>query len=80
MKNSTSVVINNSITVVKAITDNSSSSTRPSNCSYISGNTDCIISNNILTGCTKSDKDAANKEENNTNCIIDNNIKNSPSA
>ena len=75
MKNSTGCILSNNNTVAKHILDTSSGgATRPSNVSKIQKNTKCIIANNMLTGCTKSDIASANLWEGNTNCVITPNI------
>lgn len=73
--NNTGCIIKGNNTVAKHILDTSSGgATRPSNASNIANNTQCIISENILTGCTKTDKVAANLLEGNKECVIVNNI------
>ena len=75
LKNCNNVVLKGNVTKVQSILDTSSGGkTRPSNCANISNNTNCIIAENILNGCSKSDKESANKIENNTTCIIKYNI------
>lgn len=75
IKNCENVVVKGNNTLAKETLDTSNNkATRPSNCSNISNNSNCIISENILNGCTKKDKASANKIENNTDCIIVNNI------
>ena len=61
-------------TVVKGTLDTGASPERPTNCSGFFTNTNCIISLNNFTGCTKSDKNDANKFEGNITSIITNNI------
>ena len=75
IKNCNNVIVKGNNTVAKSTLDTSTGGmTRPSNVSNISNNTNCIISENILNGCSKSDKLSANTIENNTNCVIVNNI------
>lgn len=75
ISNCENVIVKSNTTLAKSTLDTSSGGiTRPSNCSNISNNNNCIISENILNGCTKKDKASANKFENNTDCIIINNI------
>lgn len=62
-------------TVAKTTNDVGSGAARPTNCTNFTNNTNCIITYNVLNGCTKSDTTDANKMSNNTNCITDNNIK-----
>ena len=66
----TNCIISGNITYEQNILDTGSAATRPSNCTNISNNINCVITNNILNGCTKSDKVAANIFENNINCIV----------
>lgn len=77
MKNSANCIMRGCSTISKSIMDTSSGgATRPSNCSNFSNNKECIISNNMLVGCTKSNKLEANKIEDNTDCVVSNNIPN----
>lgn len=73
IQNCTDVIVKGNNTVAKSILDTGGAK-RPSNVSNISNNTNCIVSENILNGCTKTDKLLGNKIENNTNCVIANNI------
>lgn len=74
-------IIEGNNTVAKQILDTSTGgATRPSNVSNFSNNTNCIYTNNLLTGCSKSNKVAANKVNNNTDCITSNNIPNTFSS
>ena len=71
----TNCMLSSNTTVAKHTLDTSSGGkTRPSNVSSIEGNESCIIVNNMLVGCTKSDKLLANRLSGNTNCVIKNNI------
>lgn len=75
MKNSKSCIVRGCNTISKNIMDTSSGGiTRPTNCSNFSNNRECIITDNMLVGCTKSAKLDANKIENNIDCIITDNI------
>ena len=65
IKNCNNVIVKGNNTVAKSTLDTSTGGmTRPSNVSNISNNTNCIISENILNGCSKSDKLSANTIEN----------------
>lgn len=75
MKHSTGCILTNNNTVAKHILDTSSGgATRPSNVSKIQGSSQCIITNNILTGCTKTNISDANLWEGNANCVLANNV------
>lgn len=62
-------------TKVLPISDVGSAPQRPSNSTCFIENDGCIVSLNNFCGCTKSDKNDANKFENNVNCIIKDNIR-----
>lgn len=62
-------------TTAKPISDVGSAPKRPSNSTCFIENDGCIVALNNFCGCTKSDKNDANKFENNVNCIIKNNVR-----
>ena len=75
VKDSTNCIIKGCNTMARNIMDTSSGgATRPTNASNFSNNKECIITDNMLVGCTKSDKLDANKIESNIDCVISNNI------
>lgn len=74
IKNSDCVNVSSTITVVKNILDTAGSSISPTNVCQFSNNTNSTLIGNNLTGCTKSDKNDANKIVDNLGCIIENNI------
>ena len=56
------------------VSDVGTGAAKPTNCSYFISNINCIITNNNLYGCTKSNKNDANKFESNIDCVISNNM------
>lgn len=71
--NNKDCIIMGTNTVKKQNNDLGTGTDRPSNCTSFTNNTRCILSYNVLNGCTRNGADA-NKMENNTDCIIGNNI------
>lgn len=61
-------------TTVKATSDVGSAPERPTNCSNFSENVNCVITSNNLYGCTKKDKEDANRFKNNVDCFFENNM------
>ena len=81
IKNCENLTVNGTMTVAKNTLDTSGGGkTRPTNCSHIADNINCIFTNNNLRGCSKSDKISANKIYNNKSSIITGNIINNYSS